>query len=245
MSGHSKWSKIKRQKAAGDAKRGTMFTKLGRSITLAVKESGGVTDIESNNKLRIAIDQAKQFNMPKENIQRAIERGAGKGEGLESLERVIYEGYGPHGIALIIEAVTDNKQRTSSQVKFVLSRTGGSLGSQGSVVFQFSHQGYIHVAPPAAGEDALLEMVIECGGLDMEPEEDGEFGIYTDRTELHKVKDALEKRDVTVLNAELVYRPTVTVPITEDEAHSLISCIEQLEDLDDIHKVYANDAIAA
>lgn len=245
MSGHSKWSKIKRQKAAGDAKRGTMFTKLGRSITLAVKESGGTTDLESNNKLRIAVDQAKQFNMPKENIQRAIERGSGKGDGMESLESVIYEAYGPHGIALIIEAVTDNKQRTSSQVKFVLNRTGGSLGSQGSVSFQFSHQGYIRVAAGSLGEEALLDKVIDCGGQDMESEEDGEYGIYTDRADLHKVKDALEQNGVTVLSAELVYRPTITVPITDEQANSLISCIEQLEELDDIHKVYANDTIAS
>jgi YebC/PmpR family DNA-binding regulatory protein len=243
MSGHNKWSKIKRQKGASDAKRGTMFTKLGRAISLAVKESGGNADIDSNFKLRIAVDQAKQHNMPKDNIARAIDRGSGRGADMGTLSSVLYEGYGPHGVALIIEAVTDNIQRTSAHVKHVLSRVGGSLGSQGSVSFQFKHQGLILVDRAENKEDQIFEKAIESGAEDMITGEEG-FEIYTDRSSLHTVKDSLVARGVEVVSSELVYNPTTTIPLSSKQVDSIANCVEQLEDLDDVQRVFSNDELS-
>lgn len=240
MSGHSKWSKIKRQKGASDAKRGQLFTKLGRGITLAVKDGGGTTDVDSNYKLRIAVDIAKQANMPKDNIKRAIDRGAGKGEGASALESVLYEGYGPFGIALMIEAVTDNKQRSSAQIKHVLSRSGGSLGTTGSVSFQFTQVGLILIDKDKGKEEELLDIAIEAGASDIQTVDEG-FEIYTDRAELHIVKESLEKKGLELSSSELLYQPTATIPLSEKQLRSLESVIDQLEELDDVHKVYAND----
>lgn len=244
MSGHSKWSKIKRQKGASDAKRGQLFTKLGKVISLAVKEGGGNTDIGSNFKLRIAVDQAKQNNMPKENITRAIDRGAGRGEGAGTLESILYEAYGPHGVALIIVAVTDNKQRTSAEIKHALSRIGGSLGSQGSVAFQFKEQGLIIVEKGNISEEAMLEKAIVAGALDIVTGEEA-YEIYTERADLHEVKDALEGAGITAFSSELMYRPTITIPLGEKEMSAISSCVEQLEDLEDVQRVFSNEEHAS
>lgn len=242
MSGHSKWSTIKRQKEVSDIKRGQAFTKIARAITIAVRESNGATDINSNFKLRLAVEKAKEVNMPKENIKRAIDKGSGKGGG-ESYESIIYEGYGPSGVAFIIETATDNKARTSSLVKHLLDVAGGNLGGSGSVMFLFEQQGFIFSPSGSFTEDQVLERVIDAGGLDMTASTDG-FEIYTHREDLHTVKEKLIQAGLTITSAELTYRPKTVVPIT-DVAHakSIIHTIEALEELDDVQKVYTNEEI--
>jgi YebC/PmpR family DNA-binding regulatory protein len=242
MSGHSKWSTIKRQKGVSDIKRGQVFTKISRTIAMAVREGNGIVDPNANFKLRLAIEKAKEANMPKENIQRAIDKGSGKGGG-ETFESIIYEGYGPHGVAFVIETATDNKARTSSLVKHLLDVSGGNLGGSGSVMFSFEQQGYIFSPKKSLSEDQMLDKVIEAGGLDMVATEDG-FEIYTSREELHAVKEKLTNLGVEVTLAELVYRPKTTVPITEAAiAKSIFHTIEALEELDDVQKVYTNEDI--
>ena len=240
MSGHSKWSTIKRQKGVEDKKRGQLFTKLARAITLAVREGGGVTDPGSNFKLRLAMDRAKQSNMPKENMQRAIDRGGGKGSDGEQFQQIVYEGFGPEGVALIIETATDNKQRTSSQIKHVLDRSGGSLGSPGSVSYLFSEQGLIVVSKESMSEEDLFNLAVEAGASDVETEEDA-YEIYTNRDDLHRVKAKLEESSAHIVEADLIHRPTITVSISEDQkAQKIIALVEELEELDDVQKVYVN-----
>lgn len=244
MSGHSKWSTIKRQKGVSDQKRGQVFTKISRTIAMAVREGNGITDPNSNFKLRLAVEKAKEANMPKENIQRAIDKGSGKGGG-EAFESIIYEGYGPSGVAFVIETATDNKARTSSLVKHLLDVSGGNLGGSGSVMFSFEQQGYIFSPKNSLSEDEVLGKVIEAGGLDMVATADG-FEIYTSREELHAVKETLIKLGIEVVTAELVYRPKTVVPITDAAvAKSIFHTIEALEELDDVQKVYTNEEIDA
>lgn len=244
MSGHSKWSTIKRQKGVSDQKRGQLFTKIARTIAMAVREGNGITDPNSNFKLRLAVEKAKEANMPKENIQRAIDKGSGKGSG-ELFESIIYEGYGAHGVAFVIETATDNKARTSSLVKHLLDVAGGNLGGSGSVMFLFEQQGYIFSPKNSLSEEQVLEKVIEAGGLDMAATDDG-FEIYTSREDLHAIKEQLSKSGIVVTTAELVYRPKTVVPITDSGiAKSVIQTIEALEELDDVQKVYTNEAIDA
>jgi len=242
MSGHSKWSTIKRQKQVTDAKRGQLFTKLSRAITLAVKESGGVTDETSNFKLRIAVEQAKSFNMPKENIKRAVERGAGSAGENDALEHAVYEGFGPGGVALLIEAVTDNKQRTSAQIKHVFDRFGGSLGNPGSVSYLFDQQGVIVAEAGGQGEEELLQVAIEAGATDMESGSEGTIEFYTSRERLHAVKEALEKNNIRVRESALIYRPKSTILTEEGTAGKLTTCIDQLAELEDVQEVYTNRA---
>jgi len=243
MSGHSKWSTIKRQKQATDKKRGQLFTKITRAITLAVGEGGGITDSASNFRLRLAIEKAKEINMPKDNIERAVERGIGKGEGSNQIESVVYEGYGPGGVAFVIECATDNKQRTGAQVKHILDRVGGSLAGTGSVNYLFDQQGMIVVKKGGADEDVMLEKAIEAGALDMQPESD-DYVLYTAREDLHKVKEALTKAGFTPIESELVYRPKSTIPIGDSTiARSIVQCIDNLEELDDVQRVFTNEDI--
>lgn len=239
MSGHSKWSTIKRQKGVNDQKRGQLFTKLGKVITIAVREGGGITDPEDNFKLRLAIEKARGSNMPKENIKRAIERGVGRsGEG--QLESVIYEGYGPFSVAIIVEAATDNKKRTSQELKSVFERGGGSLGGSGSVFYLFERKGLIVVAQKGLTEDQVLEKILETGAEDLEETEDG-FEIYTQDQRLHEVKERLVSSGLEIIESELTFKPKSTVAITEKEkAEKILKLMDSLEDLDDVQKVYAN-----
>ena len=240
MSGHSKWSTIKRQKGLEDKKRGQLFTKLARAITLAVREGSGVTDPASNFKLRLAMDRAKQSNMPKENIQRAIDRGSGKGSDGDQFQEIIYEGYGPEGIALLIETATDNKQRTSSQVKHVLDRGGGSLGTPGSVSYLFKEQGFIVVSKDSMSEEVLFNVAVEAGALDVETEDDA-YELYTSRDDLHRIKAKLEESHAHIVEADLIHRPLTTVPVSDEQKiKKIISLVEELEELDDVQKVHAN-----
>lgn len=232
MSGHSKWSTIKREKGAKDAKRGAVFTKIGNQIAIAAR--GGV-DPAMNSTLALAIEKAKQANMPLANIQRAIDRVADKNAAV--LEEVTYEAYGPGGVGVIIEAATDNKNRTYPEVRTALTKNGGSLAEPGSVAFQFTRKGVIRVA--AAGEDALLT-VLDAGAEDA-VEEDGEIIVYTEAKELAKVRTAIKEAGLEVKEAELQYVPNNMVEVNDPEvARKVMKLLDTLDDLDDVANVHAN-----
>lgn len=239
MSGHSKWSTIKRQKGAADIKRGQVFTKLANAITIAVREGGG-GDSASNFKLRLAIDQARAVNMPKENIQRAIDRGLGKGVGEAGLESVTYEGYGPGKVALIIEATTDNKNRTTAEIKGVIEHAGGIFASPGAVSWMFTEEGVIAVPKDGRTFDEFFDLAVEAGAEDVE-EAGNEVLIYIKAGELETVKKALIDKGLTIASAEIAKKPTTTVAVTDAEtAEKILNLMEKLESLDDVQKVWAN-----
>jgi len=236
MSGHSKWSTIKRAKEATDAKRGAVFTKLGNQIALAAK--GGV-DPATNSTLALAVERAKAANMPLNNIQRAIDRVADKSAA--QLSEVVYEGYGPGGTGIIIEAATDNKNRTFPEVRHALSKNGGTIAEPGSVAFQFTRKGVIHVV--ASGEDALLE-ILDAGAEDA-VEEDGEIIVYTAATDLAKVRNGLKEAGLEVKDAELQYVPNNTIEVTDPEViRKIMKVMDALDDLDDVTNVHSNFDIA-
>ncbi len=232
MSGHSKWSTIKRQKEATDAKRGAVFTKMGNQIAIAAR---GGTDPATNSALALAIDRAKAANMPLANIQRAIDRVADKNAA--QLEEVVYEGYGPGGIGLIIEAATDNKNRTFPDVRTALTKNGGTVAEPGSVAFQFTRKGVITVA--AKGEDALLT-VLDAGADDAIEEDEG-IVVYTEAKELAKVRTAIKEAGLEVKDAELQYVPNNTIEITDKEvARKIMNIMDAVDDLDDVTAVHSN-----
>lgn len=236
MAGHSKWKQIKHYKAATDAKRGALFTRLIREITMAAKLGGG--DPAGNPRLRTAIDNAKASSMPKDNIERAIKKGTGELEGVEYVE-VLYEAYGPGGVALMIQAVTDNSTRTVADVRHKLSRNNGNLGTSNSVAFMFDRKGQMTV--PAAGvtEDALIEAALEAGAEDVVREDDL-FVVTTEPAALHATKEALQAQRYTVENAELAWVPKSTVKVEGDHVPQLLKLLDALEELDDVQKVDAN-----
>ena len=237
MAGHSKWKNIKHYKAATDAKRGVLFTKLIREITMAAKLGGG--DPGSNARLRLAIDAGRAKSLPKDNIERAIKKGTGELEG-EQIQEVTYEGYGPGGVALIIDAMTDNPTRTVADVRHKMSRAGGNLGTPGSVSFMFEKKGQLVIdATQHADEDATLEAALEAGAEDFRREEDV-YVVTTDPASFHAVRTALEARGITPTESELAMVPSNTVPVTGDAVAQLFKLIESLEDLDDVQKVWAN-----
>jgi YebC/PmpR family DNA-binding regulatory protein len=237
MSGHSKWSTIKRQKGAADIKRGNLFTKLSNAITAAVRQGGGIAAPESNFKLRLAVDRAQAANMPKDNIERAILRAQGK-QGAE-LEELLYEGFGPGGAALMIEAVTDNKQRTVSEVKNVLEKNGGILGNPGSVSYLFNKKGVIIAAKSGISSDELLARGIAAGAEDME-EESERVIYYTDPARLSSAKSELEKRGTEVISADTVFEPSSFISQNQETQAQTLNLIERLEELDDVQKIYTN-----
>jgi YebC/PmpR family DNA-binding regulatory protein len=236
MAGHSKWKQIKHYKAATDKKRGAMFTKLLREITVAAKAGGGNPD--GNARLRTAIENAKAQSCPKENIERAILKGTGELEGVDYSE-VLYEAYGPGGVALMIQALTDNPTRTVAEIRFQLSRGGGNLGASNSVSFMFDRKGQIYL--PAAGktEDAVLEQALEAGAEDFVREDD-QFIVTTAPNDLHAVKAALEKQGLVATEAALAWIPKSTVRVEGANAEALVKLLEGIEDLDDVQKVDAN-----
>jgi YebC/PmpR family DNA-binding regulatory protein len=232
MSGHSKWSTIKRQKEATDAKRGAVFTKMGNQIAIAARAG---TDPTTNSALALAIERAKAANMPLANIQRAIDRVADKSAA--QLEEVVYEGYGPGGIGIIIEAATDNKNRTYPDVRTALTKNGGTMAEPGSVAFQFTRKGVIRVA--ASGEDALLD-VLDAGAEDA-VEEDGEIIVYTAATDLSKVNNELKAAGLEVGDAGLQYVPNNVIEITDAEVgRKIMKVLDALDDLDDVTNVHSN-----
>ncbi|MEZ4415389.1 MAG: YebC/PmpR family DNA-binding transcriptional regulator [Gemmatimonadota bacterium] len=239
MAGHSKWAQIKRKKAVIDAKRGKVFTKLIREITVAAREGGG--HAEFNPRLRLAIDTAKAANMPADNIERAIKRGTGELEGV-SYEEIVYEGYGPGGVALYIQTLTDNQNRTVAEVRHVLDRNGGNLGTSGSVAWQFARKGQIYVDASAHGEDQVFEAAIEAGAEDVRREGD-EYLVSTEVADFHAVQQALGGAGIGISDAELSMIPSNEVDVGGKEAERLIKLLDALEDLDDVQKVYSNGNI--
>ncbi len=238
MSGHSKWSTIKRQKATADIKRGQVFTKLGNAITIAVREEGA-SDPASNFKLRLAIDQARVANMPKDNIDRAIDRGLGKVGG-NQFESVIYEGYAPGKVALIVEAATDNKNRTTPQVRGAIEKSGGTFASIGAVSWMFQDVGLIAVLKNGKSFDDIFEVAVEAGAQDVEDTGDL-VEVFTKANEVEKIKNTLSEKGLVIKSAELFKKPSTTVEIKdEDKARKVLKTIEKIEELDDVQKVYAN-----
>ena len=246
MAGHSKWKQIKHYKAATDAKRGALFTKLIREITVAAKFGGG--DPGGNPRLRLAIDTARQNSMPKENIERAIKKGTGELEGVDYQEAT-YEAYGPGGVALIIQALTDNPTRTVADVRHRLSRGGGNLGTTNSVSWMFDRKGQLQVDAGAIDEDALMEAALEAGAEDVARDDDV-FVVTTEPAELNAVREALEAKGVRTSEASVAMVPKSTVHVAGADAQQLVKLLDALEDLDDVQKVEGNfdidaDAMAA
>lgn len=236
MAGHSKWAGIKHKKAIVDARRGKLFTKLARAITVAAKEGGG--DPDGNPALGLAIQKAKDASMPKDNIERAIAKGTGEGADADALETVLYEGYGPGGVALLIETVTDNRNRTGSEVRHLLTKHGGSLGEPGSVAYNFDKTGLIVVEADAHDEDDLL-VAIEAGATDVI--EDGTiFEVLCAPSDLTAVRSALEEAGIAFVSSEVTQRPKARVEVDEDGAAKLLRLIDALEDNDDVDTVHAN-----
>jgi YebC/PmpR family DNA-binding regulatory protein len=233
MAGHSKWKQIKHYKAATDAKRGAKFTKLIREITVAAKAGGG--DPAGNPRLRTAIDTAKAASMPKENIERAVKKGTGELEGVDYVE-VLYEAYGPGGVALMIQALTDNATRTVAEVRHKLSRGGGNLGATNSVSWMFDRKGQLYLDAAQRDEDAVMEAALEAGAEDVQREDD-QYIVTTEPTALHSVKDALEGAGLTVAEAAIEWIAKNTVRVEGQDATSLVKLLEALEDLDDVQKV--------
>ncbi|HKK53563.1 MAG TPA: YebC/PmpR family DNA-binding transcriptional regulator [Myxococcota bacterium] len=236
MSGHSKWSTIKRKKGALDAKRGKIFTKLIRELQTAARIGGG--DPDSNPRLRLVIDKAKTANMPKDNIQRAIQKGVGGGEG-DAFEESIYEGYGPGGAAILIETLSDNKNRTVGDVRHALSKHGGNLGASGCVAYLFEKRGVLFFEDDALESDALLEAALEAGAEDV-IEGEGTCEVVTGPTEFHAVQEALAARGFEPASAELTMQPSTTVKLTGSDAEQMLRLADALEDLDDVQNFYAN-----
>ncbi|MCX5767823.1 MAG: YebC/PmpR family DNA-binding transcriptional regulator [Gemmatimonadetes bacterium] len=236
MAGHSKWKTIKRAKAATDKKRGAMFTKLIREITVAAKFGGG--DPAGNPRLRTAIDAARSQSMPRENIERAVAKGTGDLEGVDYVE-VLYEAYGPGGVALMVQALTDNPTRTVAEVRAKLSRLGGNLGAVNSVAFMFDRKGQIIVLANSMDEDAAMEKALEAGAEDFVKEDDA-FTITTAPADLHVVYGALEKVGLKAESAELSWIPKSTIRVEGETADTLLKLIEAIEELDDVQKVDAN-----
>ncbi len=236
MSGHSKWSTIKRKKGATDAKRGAIFTKLIREITVAARTGGGAVDF--NPRLRLAVDTAKAANMPSENIDRAIKKGTGDLEGV-SYEEITYEGYGPGGVALYIETLTDNANRTVADIRHTLGRYGGSLGTTGSVGWQFERKGQVVVDATNYTEEKVFEAAIEAGAEDL-ASGDGEFVVTCDFTAFNEVLERLKEAGIAVLSAEVTWIAKNEVAVGGDDAVKLLKLLDAMEDLDDVQKVHSN-----
>lgn len=238
MSGHSKWATIKRQKGAADIKRGQQFTKLANAIVIAIRQGGGIADPESNFKLRLAIDKARSYNMPKDNIERAISKAKG-GPGGGDLHEALYEGFAPGGAALMIEAVTDNKQRTVSEVKNVLEKNGGTMGNQGSVSYLFQRVGEIAAPTNGKSSDEILDIALELNSTDY-LEEEGDVIFYVAPSNLAAAKKILEEKGMAVFSAELVFKPLATIDVPYESRGKINSIIEKLEDLGDVQNVFVN-----
>ena len=236
MSGHSKWSSIKHKKAATDAKRGKIFTKLIKEITVAARLGGG--DIDANPRLRTAVQAAKNENMPKDNIERAIKKGTGELEGV-NYEESIYEGYGPGGAAVLVESLTDNKNRTVADIRSIFGKNGGNLGENGCVAWMFDKKGYIAVESKSVDEDVLMEAALEAGAEDIK-EDNSNYEVITAPGDFEAVKDAIDKASIAYIDAEITMLPQTTANLAGKEAEQMVRLMEMLEDCDDVQKVYTN-----
>ena len=236
MAGHSKWANIKHRKAAQDAKRGKLFTKLIREITVSARVGGG--DIDSNPRLRTAVDKALTANMTRDTIERAIKRGVGAGE-TENYEEIRYEGYGLGGVAVMVDCLTDNRNRTVSDVRHAFTKTGGNLGTDGSVAYLFSKRGIISFAP-GSDEDAIMEAAIEAGAEDILTNEDGSIDVWTTPEEFNSVNAAMKKAGLKAESAEITMQAATEVQLALEDAEKVIRLVDMLEDLDDVQNVYTN-----
>jgi YebC/PmpR family DNA-binding regulatory protein len=236
MAGHSKWANIKHRKAAQDAKKGKIFTKIAKELTVAAKIGG--SDPEMNPRLRVALDKAKSANMPKENVERAIKKGTGEGNDTIYYE-VTYEGYGPGGVAILVNALTDNKNRTVAEVRSTLTKRGGSMGEAGCVAWLFEKKGVINVKKEVISEEEIMELAIEAGAEDVEINDDG-YEIISEPENYYSIKDVLEAKNIEIEYSEITMRPKTTVELTGEDAKKAVALVEALEDLDDVQEVYAN-----
>ena len=236
MSGHSKWSSIKHKKAATDAKRGKIFTKLIKEITVAARMGGGDTD--TNPRLRTAVLAARNENMPKDNIERAIKKGTGELEGV-NYEESIYEGYGPGGAAVLIESLSDNKNRTVADIRYIFGKNGGNMGENGCVAWMFDKKGYIAVENKAVDEEALMEAALEAGAEDIR-EDNSNFEVITAPEDFEAVKAAIESASIPYMVAEVTMLPQSTTFLKDKEAELMVRLMEALEDCEDVQKVYTN-----
>jgi len=236
MSGHSKWSSIKHKKGATDARRGKIFSKLIKEITVAARLGGG--DPATNPRLRTAIQAAKSENMPKDNIERAIKRGTGELEGV-SYEESVYEGYGPGGAAIFIESLTDNKNRAVADIRHIITKAGGNLGTSGCVAWMFEKKGYIVVENNAVDEDTLMEVAIDAGAEDVR-EDNSNYEIITAVQDFETVKSAIDNMSIPYIDAEITMLPQSTVNLEGKDAEQIVKLMETLEDCDDVQKVYTN-----
>ncbi len=237
MAGHSKWANIQHRKGAQDKKRAGLFAKLAKEIYVAAKMGGG--DIDSNPRLRLAITTARGQSMPKDNIERAIKKGTGEGNEGANFEEIRYEGYGNDGIAVIVETMTDNRNRTASEIRSTFTKYGGNLGETGSVSFSFNQLGEITLDSSVADEETMLEAIMEAGATDMEQEGDV-YIIYCEMTELHNVSTALNNKFGEIKSAKIIWQPTNTVELDLEQAKKVIKLIDVLECLDDVQSVYTN-----
>ena len=236
MSGHSKWSTIKRKKGAADAKRGALFTKLGRELTIVARDGGG--DPDSNFRLRLVMENCKQANMPKDNIERAIKRGTGELKG-ETLEELIYEGYGPHGIAILVDVVTDNRNRAVADVRRIFSRHGGNLGENGCVAWLFDRKGYIGIEPNDMDPEEIALLTIDAGADDVTIDEQL-VEVNTTVEDFQKVQEALKGGGLDLASAEVAWVPKTTMQLAKKGTLQAMRLIEDLEDSDDVRQVYSN-----
>ena len=241
MSGHSKWSTIKRKKGAADAKRGKIFTKLIRELSTAARLAGG--DLDSNPRLRLVVDKAKAANMPKDNIERAIQKGLGHVDEA-SYEEGLYEGYGPGGVAILLETLSDNKNRTVGEVRHTLTKHGGTLGSSGSVAYLFEKKGVVTFPSDQLDVDALMELALESGAEDVVESEDS-IDVLSSPADFEAVRDAIAAAGLVAANAEISMEASTTVKLVGEEAASMLRLLDALEDLDDIQNVYANFEISS
>ena len=236
MSGHSKWATIKRKKASEDAKRGQAFTRLAKEIAIAAREG---PDTDTNFRLRLAVEKARSENMPKENIERAIRRGAGLDKDAAGLEEIMYEGYGPHGVALLVQVVTDNRNRSLSDIRRWFNRAGGSLGEAGCVAWQFESKSYFTMEPAGLDPDKLFDVAVEVGADDVVFGDDL-VEIFAEPSDFQLVRESLERRGLRVDSAELTMVPKTTISLEEKQAFQNMSLISNLEELDDVQEVFSN-----
>lgn len=236
MSGHSKWAKIKHKKGAEDAKRGALFTKLSKEVTAAAKEGGG--NIETNFRLRAAIARTREYNMPQSNVENAIKKGTGEIPGIV-FENVTFDAYGPGGAALLIEGLTDNKNRTTAEVRNLLNKRGGSLAGPGATAFLFTKKGYLEIEKDKASEDAVMEIALDAGAEDVKSESDV-FEVYCEPTKFEAVKAAFVAKNIETVTAEVTMIPSNTVKVEGNDAKNLLALIESLDENEDIQHVHAN-----
>ena len=237
MSGHSKWSTIKHKKGAQDAKRGKVFTKLIKEITVAAR-MGGSGDLNANPRLRTAVAAAKAENMPKDNIERAIKKGTGELEGV-SYEESVYEGYGPGGAAVLVESLTDNKNRAVADIRHIFAKCGGNMGENGCVAWMFDKKGYFCVDKDAVDEDTLMEVALDAGAEDVR-EDDGVWEVITEPSDFETVKEALDKSEIPYSDEEVTMLPQNTTDLQGKEAEQMIRMMDMLDDCEDVQKVYTN-----